>query len=358
MKPYACIAPGQNAQYVGMGSDLFKSSDAAIRDAARRIFSQASDILGYDLSKLCFEGPREKLERTLYSQPAGLTHSAVCYEVFKALHQRELGEEFDFAVSAGASLGEYFALMIAGVMDFEATLRLVQERAKCMSDVIDEPGYDAGKQLCLSIDARSIDELCSKFGIEQSNCNYSLQTVVGGSEDAIGELAHYLATEVFPNEKLRRLRVFEMHTEAAFHTSRMTPVRRRFAPIVNGYSFAKPKRKVVSNCTGHFYMGIESETKLNLIHQIDDPVRWIYGMMEILKKLRQIRHGRTMGFFEFGGGKPDDNPPEKQRSSFGGITTKNLMEMKLKRNDIDTYECISERTILKTVEELKEHAGE
>ena len=113
------VFPGQGSQYVGMGSDL-------IRDfpTARRLYEQANDIVGYDLVKLCLEGPEEELKLTRHTQPALLTHSLVCLEIFRELTDHSVQP----VLAAGHSLGEYCALVAAGALRFETALQLVQKR--------------------------------------------------------------------------------------------------------------------------------------------------------------------------------------------------------------------------------------
>ncbi|HAO31467.1 MAG TPA: ACP S-malonyltransferase, partial [Candidatus Competibacteraceae bacterium] len=117
------VFPGQGSQYVGMGGDL-------IRDfpTARRLYEQANDIVGYDLLKLGLEGPEEDLKLTRHTQPALLTHSLICFELFRELTDNRVQP----VLTAGHSLGEYCALVAAGALDFETALRLVQKRGECM----------------------------------------------------------------------------------------------------------------------------------------------------------------------------------------------------------------------------------
>ncbi|MBU1703771.1 MAG: ACP S-malonyltransferase [Nanoarchaeota archaeon] len=356
MKPNAIIAPGQSAQYVGMGSDLVSSKNQVINDITGKIYQKANEILGFDLMGICFNGPKESLDKTLVTQPAVLVHSIACYEVFKALYKQSLGEEFDFAVAAGASLGEYFALYSAGVLDYERVLSIVQKRAIAMTEVINQPGYDAGRQLLLNVEAATLDDVCAQFGLEQSNCNIGGKrsaTVVGGAVKDVDAAIEYLHATL--KGAGVSLMVIPLPTEAAFHTSLMTPARRKFAPVVSSYEFLPFQRNVVSNCTGQLYAQDGSDIRINLIHQIDSPVRWLYGMRTIMKELSQLEGNQAI--FEFGGGKPTETNPANQRGNFGGTTRKNLTEMGINPKDISLYDCVSERTILETIDKLRQDAG-
>lgn len=161
------IFPGQGSQYVGMGSDIYEKYDVA-----RKVYEQANEVLGFDVKQLSFEGPAEQLDLTRNTQPALLTHSIACLEVFRELTDGQMKP----AVAAGHSLGEYSALVAAGALTFEEALKLVQRRGELMGE------YGRGKMIAFRANLETVREFADRFYCGIGGCNLPEQTVVGGSE--------------------------------------------------------------------------------------------------------------------------------------------------------------------------------
>ncbi|MBI2865940.1 MAG: ACP S-malonyltransferase, partial [Chloroflexi bacterium] len=166
----AYVFPGQGAQFVGMGRDLFEASPAA-----RAVFAQADEALGFPLSHLCFEGPEEELRQTENSQPAIMTVSWACLRAAGVVPQP--------AMVAGHSLGEYTALIASGVVDFPQGLRLVRERGHLMQQAGESnPG---GMAALLGVDRPAAEALCRDSGAHIANLNCPGQVVIAGSREAL-----------------------------------------------------------------------------------------------------------------------------------------------------------------------------
>jgi [acyl-carrier-protein] S-malonyltransferase len=163
------VFPGQGSQYAGMGSDLHEEFAVA-----RDIYAKAGDVLGYDIAELSFADPEDKLNLTRYTQPALLTHSVACLEVFRELTDDRLRP----AIAAGHSLGEYTALVAAGILSFEDALKLVQKRGELMGT------HGEGEMSAFPLDLETIKPIAEKYRCAVAGCNLPEQTVIGGrSED-------------------------------------------------------------------------------------------------------------------------------------------------------------------------------
>ena len=149
------VFPGQGSQYKGMGGDLFQKYETA-----RKVYEQASDTLGYDVAELSFEDPQEQLNLTRFTQPALLTHSIACLEVFKELSEDRLKP----AVAAGHSLGEYSALVAAKALSFESALKLVQKRGELMGT------YGEGEMSAFPLNVDIVRPIAEKISL----CNRRL----------------------------------------------------------------------------------------------------------------------------------------------------------------------------------------
>ena len=161
MVDVALIFPGQGAQYVGMGKDLYENFPQA-----REVFDKADAILKFDLKKLCFEGPQEELSSTNNSQPAILAASVAA---LKALESTSFFSQLAPKFSLGLSLGEYTALVAAGGLSFEDALTLVRRRGELMEDAARK---NPGKMACvIGMDMKQVEELCKGFGCEIANLN-------------------------------------------------------------------------------------------------------------------------------------------------------------------------------------------
>jgi [acyl-carrier-protein] S-malonyltransferase len=252
----AWVFPGQGSQEVGMGRDL-----AGASPAARRVLETADAVLDYPLSRLCFEGPEDALRQTVYAQPAIFTVSLACLEA-----ARELGglSNEHPAFVAGHSLGEYTALVAAGVLDLEDGLRLVQERGRLTQEAGEaNPGALAA---IIGLDDADVAELCTVTGADLCNLNSPGQIVIGGAVEVV-EAAVAAARE----RGARRAVV--LNVNGAFHTSLMAPAAQGMARAVAEVAMRDPAIPVVVNGTGLPAASV-SDIQEELVYQLTHPVRW------------------------------------------------------------------------------------
>jgi [acyl-carrier-protein] S-malonyltransferase len=292
------VFPGQGSQYKGMGFDLYQEFQTA-----RRVYGEASDVLGYDVAELSFSDPDEQLNLTKYTQPALLTHQIACLEVFKEL----VGAPCYPAAAAGHSLGEYAALVSAEALDFAAALKLVSKRGELMGD------YGEGEMLALPLGPASARSLAENHHCSAASYNLPNQTVVGGTGKDIAALAEEFSVS---NPKHKAVR---LQTEGAFHTYLMVSAAIHFRDVLNDVSFATPKFKVLSNYTGEFHEPTPSAIKSRLFFQLFNPVDWT-GC------LKTAMNDGAACVLEFGGGIGKSPEPEKKRPNLASIVKTTLRE--------------------------------
>ncbi|WP_432799197.1 ACP S-malonyltransferase [Poriferisphaera sp. WC338] len=258
------LCPGQGAQAVGMGKAWFDKYPVAAQT-----FAAADAELGIELSKLCFEGPAEELNRTDIAQAAIYTTSVACYQ---ALMETEAIAPIGF--TAGLSLGEFTALHLAGAYDFLDGLRLVRLRGQAMQEAADA---SESSMVAITGDANeeAINELCDKARgdgiLVPANFNSTMQVVVSGSLDAC-ERAVKVANEM-------GLKPTPLTVAGAFHSPIMAPAADKLAAALDKVEWETPKVPVLSNVTGklHDNENIASIKKL-LVAQLTSPVRWSQSM--------------------------------------------------------------------------------
>lgn len=248
-----------------MGSDLARESDGA----ARSYFGAADDILGFGLSRLCFEGTADELLDTSVTQPCvfvtGLAFAT-------ALRERGVTPE----VVAGHSLGEYTALVSAGVLDWEDALRLVRLRGQLMARVnLRTPG---GMAAVLGLPSTTVEDLCARTAtsgrVEVANYNSALQTVVSGTAPGLEEFAR-AAMEAGAE------RVEPLRTGAPFHSSAMKDIEQEFGDRLDTVEFADPSVPVIANVHAG-YVGSGTEARDLLRRQLSSPVQW-HRTVELLR---------------------------------------------------------------------------
>ncbi|MCB1870853.1 MAG: ACP S-malonyltransferase [Gammaproteobacteria bacterium] len=288
------IFPGQGSQYPGMGNDL--NSDF---EAARRTYEEASDVLGYDMTKLSCNDPENRINLTRYTQPVLLTHQIACLNVYHKLADNPLKP----IAAGGHSLGEYSALVAAGVLSFADALRLVAKRGELMGT------YGKGEMAALTLDLETARPLADKHFCGIAGLNLPDQTVVGGATADLDALAAEMA-ETMPKKRAIRLK-----TEGAFHTYYMVEAALRFREALDQVEMADASLKVLSNYTGGFHENNAATIKSRLFFQLFHPVNWVGCLQSAVDDKIDL-------FVEFGGGIGDGDGPAEKRPNLEGMIKK------------------------------------
>ncbi len=271
-----CIFAGQGAQVPGMGKD-FAEADAA----AMALFDKANKVLGFDLKKVCFEGPAEELTKSNICQPAIFVTSFAAYQAL----QKKRPTAFDCA--AGLSLGEWGALCAAGVLDFESTLTVLEARGRFMQEACE--ATPSGMIAIVGASPEQLKTLCEKTGCTVANINSAAQQVLSGSKDAIAQAAEVA-------KKLGIKRAIPLATAGAFHSPFMAPAREKLAPVLDKITFNMPKFPVLSNVTGKPHASDPAAIKALMLEQVTGTTNWA----------ADVAAAKELGcttFVEFGPGK-------------------------------------------------------
>ena len=276
-----CVFPGQGSQFVGMGKDLWEA-DAEVR----ALYEEANEVLGYDLQRLCFEGPEDDLRLTQNTQPAILVHSVATW-----LQLAERG--LQPALLAGHSLGEYSALVAAGVLTFADAVRTVHKRGLFMQEAV--PPGDGSMAALLGVARRDVDALCVEFGgdgvLQAANYNDPGQTVIAGETDRVKA-----ATAAVKSRRLGR--AVPLKVSAPFHCRMLAPAAERLAEVLAPVACGDFTVPVVSNVTAAPHPSPDAVKGL-LIEQVCAPVRWEesmrYAVSEGCDALLEAGPGKVLG---------------------------------------------------------------
>lgn len=275
-KKVAFIFPGQGAQSVGMGKDLYENFEAA-----KKVFDTANEILGKDIKTLCFEGPEEDLKQTVNTQPCIVTMSIAALEAFKS--QLNITPNF----TAGHSLGEYCAMYASGVMDLETTLKAIQKRADLM-------GATKGGAMAaiLNAPAGSIEEALKKASsvgyVDVANYNSPAQIVITGDETAVAKVGE-LATAAGAK------RVVPLAVSGAFHSKFMEESGHKFAEFVSELDLDNTAIPVVTN--------VDASETIAAADFKDKMPRQIYSSVHWTQTIENMISNGVDTFVEIGPGK-------------------------------------------------------
>ena len=274
----AFVFPGQGAQFVGMGKDLYETNALA-----KKYFDRADEILGFKITEIMFNGTDEQLKETKVTQPAVFLHS-----VIQALC---LGDSFNPAMVAGHSLGEFSALVAAGALDFEDGLKLVASRANAMQKACE---INSGTMAAIiGLPDEKVEEICASVSSEgdivvAANYNCPGQLVISGNVNAVNAAC----------EKLKEAgakRALPLKVSGAFHSPLMQPAKDELQAAIEKTTFKTPKCPVYQNVDAEPHTDAE-EIKLNLIAQLTSPVRWTASVQTMI-------HDGADDFTECGPGK-------------------------------------------------------
>ena len=255
MNSNAILFAGQGAQFVGMGKDL---ADAV--PACRTLFERANAVLGFDLARLCFEGPIETLTRSDNCQPAIFVVSLACYNAF-----RQRLPDCAPTGAAGLSLGEWTALHAAGVLSFDDTLKVLRARGQYMQTACDEqPG---GMVSVMGLPMPELEKVCAAAKVQIANLNSPEQTVLSGPKAAIAE-AENLAKAAGAK------RTVVLNVAGAFHSRLMASAATRLNTLLTAIPFATPCFPVMSNATGRPH-GAPDEIRARMVDQVTRSVQWV-----------------------------------------------------------------------------------
>ncbi len=270
MSRIAFLFPGQGAQTVGMGSRLHESVPAA-----RQLYDRAGEVLGYDLAKLCFEGPAEQLDSTICSQPALFVTSLAALE---SLRSESPDIVLGCEAAAGLSLGEYTAMVFAGVLDFESGLTLVQKRGAAMQEAADATA--SGMVSILGLERVEVEALCDKARgddvLEVANLLCPGNIAISGSNAACLRAAEMA-------QDAGAMKAVPLAVAGAFHTKIMRPADERLAEALDGVTLQKPNIPVISNVDAKPHDDPDEIRRL-LIQQVLQPVMWEDSMRYMLEQ--------------------------------------------------------------------------
>ncbi|WP_437920142.1 ACP S-malonyltransferase [Sphingobacterium sp. LRF_L2] len=257
----AYIFPGQGAQFVGMGQDLYN-----LNEETKALFEQANDILGFRITDIMFAGTDEDLKQTNVTQPAIFLHSVIL--------AKALGDQFKPAMVAGHSLGEFSALVAAGALSFEDGLKLVAQRANAMQKACEaQPSTMAA---ILGLDDETVEKICAQVEdiVVAANYNCPGQLVISGTIEGVDK-ACALLTEAGAKRALK------LNVGGAFHSPLMEPARVELQQAIENTEIKEPVCPIYQNVDAKSYTD-PTKIKENLIAQLTGAVRWTQTVLHIL----------------------------------------------------------------------------
>lgn len=280
MKAY--VFPGQGAQFTGMGKDLFDNSELA-----KSLFKQANDSLGFEITRIMFEGEKEELTQTKVTQPAIFLHSVILAKV--------LTSQFKADMVAGHSLGEFSALVAANYITFEDGLKLVYNRALAMQKACEKnPSTMAA---ILGLEDKIVEEICQNINgvVVPANYNCPGQLVISGSNEAIEEACQKLTD-------FGAKRALKLSVGGAFHSPLMEPAQIELAAAIESTPFKEGDCPIYQNVTAKAETNPE-EIKSNLIKQLTASVKWTQTMQQMqedgLTSVTEVGPGKVLqGLFK------------------------------------------------------------
>ena len=253
MSKKAFVFPGQGAQFVGMGKNLYEENPMA-----KEMFEKANEILGFRITDMMFDGTEEDLRQTKVTQPAIFLHSVIL--------AKTLGDEFNPDMVAGHSLGEFSALVAAGALSFEDGLKLVSKRAQAMQKACElQPSTMAA---VLALPDEKVEEICAGIDdiVAPANYNCNGQLVISGTIEGIDKACEKLLAA-------GAKRALKLKVGGAFHSPLMQPAQEELAAAIEEAQFSEPICPVYQNVDGKPHTD-PKEIKENLIKQLTAPVRW------------------------------------------------------------------------------------
>jgi [acyl-carrier-protein] S-malonyltransferase len=258
----AFLFPGQGAQFEGMGKDLYEN-----HETARQLFDQANAILGFDITKVMFEGTEEELRQTKITQPAIFLHSVITAKV-------KMDKEEVPAAVAGHSLGEFSALVVSGAMTFEDGLQLVYKRALAMQKSCDETEGTMAAIMTPDIDL--VEAVCQEVEavVVPANYNTPSQLVISGSLEGVAQASKLLEE--------KGARVIPLTVGGAFHSPLMDSAKQSLQEAIESTTFSTPTCPIYQNVTAKATTSVD-EIRTNLINQLTGSVRWTQTIQTMLE---------------------------------------------------------------------------
>lgn len=281
---WAAIFPGQGSQHPGMGKFLYDEFKIA-----RELFEEASDAIGVDFKKLCFDGTDAELALTENTQPCLLLVSTATFRVFSSL------VDFKAKAAAGHSIGEYAALTAANAISFSNAIRAVRSRGQFMQSAV--PVGSGGMLAVMGLTPEQVTKLCqwvetetADRPLEPANFNAPGQIVVSGKQSLVEWLIKNFNADIYAPAK-PRCKFIPLKVSAPFHCSMMKPAEEKMESVLNGMEFKDADFPIVANVTAQATENAR-ELRTLLIRQISSPVRWV----ECVEELRRLGAQRMIEF--------------------------------------------------------------